>query len=148
VELCSECLEHLDTAKDEPHYWNCLHGAVWSEKPAVKVLSARILHQISEQSFAQDLIDSLVLEDQWKKYVSPTSDADEGEVPTCDSNGTPLIEGDSVTLIKDLDVKGAGFTAKRGTMVRNIHLTGDPALIEGKVNGSTIVLKTQFLKKA
>ncbi|MDD4885088.1 PhnA domain-containing protein, partial [Sulfuricurvum sp.] len=53
-----------------------------------------------------------------------------------------------VTLIKDLEVKGAGFTAKRGTIVKNIRLTDDPKYIEGKINGSTIVLVAAFMKKA
>ena len=53
-----------------------------------------------------------------------------------------------MTLIKDLPVKGAGFTAKRGTAVRNIALTGNPEQIEGRVNGVRIVLLTKYLKKA
>jgi protein PhnA len=65
-----------------------------------------------------------------------------------DSNGTLLAEGDTVTLIKDLDVKGAGFTAKRGTVVKNIHLTDDPKYIEGKINGSLIVIVSAYTKKA
>jgi len=67
--------------------------------------------------------------------------------PTLDSNGTPLHSGDSVTIIKDLDVKGAGFTAKRGTVVKNIALTDNPEQIEGRVNGVRIVLLGKFLKK-
>jgi protein PhnA len=66
-----------------------------------------------------------------------------------DSNGTILNEGDSVTLIKDLKVKGTSVTLKRGTLVKNIRLTGDPAEIEcnaEKVRG--LVLRTEFLKKA
>jgi protein PhnA len=59
-----------------------------------------------------------------------------------------LLEGDNVTIIKDLEVKGAGFTAKRGTMVRGIHLTDNPLHIEGKVNGTQIVLVAAYLKKA
>jgi protein PhnA len=51
-------------------------------------------------------------------------------------------------LIQDLDVKGANFIAKRGTLVKGIRLTNDPACVEGKVNKSVIVLKTRFLKKA
>lgn len=65
-----------------------------------------------------------------------------------DSNGTKLSEGDSVTVIKDLKVKGSSTVLKRGTMIRNIHLTGDPDEIEGrtdKVKG--LVLRTEFLKK-
>lgn len=65
-----------------------------------------------------------------------------------DGNGTLLAEGDSVTLIKDLKVKGSSLTLKRGTVVKNIHLTNSAAEIEGRAGGSTMVLKTAFLKKA
>ena len=71
------------------------------------------------------------------------------EETTRDSNGTILNEGDSVTLIKDLKVKGTSVTLKRGTLVKNIRLTDDPREIEcnaEKVKG--LVLKTEFLKKA
>lgn len=64
-----------------------------------------------------------------------------------DSNGNLLCEGDSVTVIKDLKVKGSSMTVKRGTMVRKIHLTDNEEEIEGRVEGSTVVLKTGFLKK-
>lgn len=66
-----------------------------------------------------------------------------------DSNGTPLQDGDSVTLIKDLKVKGTSETIKRGTLVKGIRLTADPELIEcntRQVKG--LVLRTEFLKKA
>ncbi len=69
--------------------------------------------------------------------------------PTKDSNGALLSDGDSVTLIKDLKVKGANTTLKRGTMVRNIRLTFNPDEIEcnaEKVKG--LVLRTEFVKKA
>ncbi len=68
---------------------------------------------------------------------------------TRDSNGTILNDGDSVTLIKDLKVKGTSSTLKRGTLVKNIRLTDDPDEIEcnaEKIKG--LVLKTAFLKKA
>ena len=68
---------------------------------------------------------------------------------TRDSNGTLLRDGDSVTLIKDSKVKGSSETLKRGTLVKNIRLTGDPDEIEcntKQVKG--LVLKTAFLKKA
>jgi protein PhnA len=71
------------------------------------------------------------------------------EIEVRDSNGTKLAEGDSVTLIKDLKVKGTSVTLKRGTLVKNIRLTGTADEIEcnaEKVKG--LVLKTQFLKKA
>ena len=68
---------------------------------------------------------------------------------TRDSNGAILKDGDSVTLIKDLKVKGTSTTLTRGTLVKNIRLTGDVEEIEcnaDKVKG--LVLKTAFLKKA
>ena len=65
-----------------------------------------------------------------------------------DSNGTTLSEGDSVLVIKDLKVKGSSSVLKRGTIVKKIRLTDDEEAIEGKVDGSVIVLKTCFLKKA
>jgi protein PhnA len=66
-----------------------------------------------------------------------------------DSNGAILKDGDSVTLIKDLKVKGTSVTLKRGTRVKSIRLTDDPAEVEcsvDKVKG--LVLRTEFLKKA
>lgn len=66
-----------------------------------------------------------------------------------DANGTKLADGDSVTLIKDLKVKGANVTLKRGTMVKHIRLTYDAQEIEAnveKVRG--LVLRTEFVKKA
>lgn len=66
-----------------------------------------------------------------------------------DSNGTALAEGDSVTVIKDLKVKGTSLTIKRGTLIKGIHLTDDEDEIECKVDKiKDLVLKTCFLKKA
>jgi protein PhnA len=65
-----------------------------------------------------------------------------------DSNGTALGEGDSVTVIKDLKVKGGASNLKRGTLIKKIHLIDDEDAIECRVDGSTLVLKTCFLKKA
>jgi protein PhnA len=65
-----------------------------------------------------------------------------------DSNGTVLKDGDSVTVIKDLKVRGSSSVIKRGTMVKNIRLTDDADEVEGKVEKSMMVLRTEFLKKA
>ncbi len=65
-----------------------------------------------------------------------------------DSNGTTLADGDSVTVVKDLKVKGSSSVIKRGTVVKNIKLTEDEGEVEGKAGGSMIVLKTMFLKKS
>ena len=117
--------------------------------PAVQVLSYRLLHRMSGESWATDLIEQIYLDEEnlaWaQKGISAGGDSD---VKVVDCNGTPLADGDSVTLIKDLDVKGANFTAKRGTMVKNIRLGDDPTHVEGKVNKTSIMLKTIFLKRA
>ncbi len=65
-----------------------------------------------------------------------------------DSNGNILSDGDSVTVIKDLKVKGSSDVIKRGTMVKNIRLTDDPAEIDCRVNKTAMVLRTEFVKKA
>ncbi|MCA8831050.1 alkylphosphonate utilization protein [Hymenobacter pini] len=65
-----------------------------------------------------------------------------------DSNGNLLTEGDSVTITKDLKVKGMSQALKRGTVVKNIRLTNSPAEIEGRAGGSMLVIKTEFVKKA
>ncbi len=73
----------------------------------------------------------------------------EEELVVKDSNGTRLADGDAVTVIKDLKVKGTSVTLKRGTLAKNIRLTDDPDLIEcnvEKVKG--LVLRTEFVKKA
>jgi protein PhnA len=68
---------------------------------------------------------------------------------TRDSNGTILADGDNVTLIKDLKVKGTSVTLKRGTIVRGIRLTGNPDEIDCKVDKvKGLVLRTEFVKKA
>jgi protein PhnA len=65
-----------------------------------------------------------------------------------DSNGAVLQDGDSVQLIKDLDVKGSSVTLKRGTIIKSIRLTGNDEEIEGKSNKvKGLVLKTKFVKK-
>jgi protein PhnA len=72
------------------------------------------------------------------------------EDATRDSNGNELNDGDNVTLIKDLKVKGSGgITLKRGTVIKGIRLTGNPEEVDcrhEKVKG--LVLRTEFLRKA
>jgi protein PhnA len=79
---------------------------------------------------------------------SQTAGQDIGTLIVKDSNGTPLAEGDSVIVIKDLKVKGGSSDLKRGTPIKKIHLVDDPEVVECRVDGSTLVLKTCFLKKA
>ena len=92
----------------------------------------------------------LYLDDASLAWAKATGDAanDEDTVKHVDSNGAVLEAGDTVTLLKDLDVKGANFTAKRGTAVRGISLVADnPEHIEGRVEGQRIVILTRFVKK-
>lgn len=146
VLLCSTCrdqIEQPDTVNI--NHWRCLNDSMWSQVPAVQVMAWRQLNQLSSEPWVQDLLDMLYLDDEllaWAKSAGADN------VPTLDSNGAALEGGDSVTLIKDLVVKGANFTAKRGTAVRNISLTDNPEQIEGRVNGQRIVLLTKFLKKS
>ena len=65
-----------------------------------------------------------------------------------DSNGNLLHDGDSVTLIKDLKVRGSSSTLKRGTVVKNIKLTEDADEVEGRIDRVQMVLRTEFLRKA
>ncbi len=64
-----------------------------------------------------------------------------------DSNGTLLADGDAVTVIKDLKVRGSSMVIKRGTKVKSIRLTDNPEEVDCKIDGSSIVLKCCFLKK-
>jgi len=150
--LCGTCRHQLENPKDlEVNHWHCLNESIWTENPAVKVLAWRILKRLATESWAQDLLDQLYMDDDlltWAKADTEEEAASDTSIQAKDSNGTPLNNDDSVVLIKDLEVKGANFTAKRGTLVKKITLTDDPALVEGKVQGMQIVLKTCFLKKA
>ncbi len=64
-----------------------------------------------------------------------------------DSNGAELLDGDSVTVIKDLKVRGSSMVIKRGTKVKSIRLTDNAEEVDCKIEGSSIVLKCCFLKK-
>lgn len=139
---CQSCR----TEPVDSRHWFCLQESVWSEVPAVQVAAYRLLHGISA-SWATEQIEGLYIDDallDWARQELADPDAPVAR----DSHGAELVSGDSVTLIKDLAVKGAGFTAKRGTLVRGIRTGDDPGLVEGRVKGTVIYLKTEFLKKA
>lgn len=71
------------------------------------------------------------------------------QVEVRDAMGTLLADGDSVTLIKDLKVKGAGQTLKRGTVIKSIRLTGDDQEIDCRYEGiKGLVLRAEFVRKA
>ncbi len=147
---CDICRTQISNPKElDANHWRCLNDSMWSETPAVQVMSYRLLQALGNQ----ELLEMMYLEEEIKAWADSeklnANETDEtGAVVHRDSNGTILSEGDTVTLIKDLDVKGAGFTAKRGTIVKNIHLTDDAKFIEGKINGTQIVLVAAYMKKS
>ena len=149
IMVCGTCHKQIENPdKIDANHWRCLNDSMWSSIPAVQVMSWRMLNRITAEVWPQDLLDMLYLEDDVKKWAMSDNSFSSNEEPTLDINGTKLNTGDSVTLTKDLVIKGANFTAKRGTMVRGISLTANPREIEGKVNGTRIVLAGRYLKKA
>jgi len=151
VLVCNICREQIENpGKVDVHHWRCLNDSMWSQIPAVQVMVWRMLSRLSSEGWPQDLLDTLYLDEgtlAWAQVAEEGVSVEE-TVTHSDSNGAVLAAGDTVTLIKDLNVKGAGFTAKRGTAVRNISLVADnPEHIEGRVNGQQIVILTKFVKK-
>ena len=149
IMICESCLERITKSKDiDANHWYCLNDSAWSEVPAVQVVVWRLLNRLESERWAQDLLEQLYLEDdviEWAEAEFGKSGT--GSKKTIDSNGTVLNDGDSVQIIKDLDVKGVSFVAKRGTIVKDINLTSNPEHIEGRVQKTKLVLKTSFLKK-
>lgn len=144
VALCQTCLTCVNETPDTNHL-RCLNESIWSEVTAVKVVSYRLLQGMQDQGWAQDLLGMLYLDEEGQEWA----DDQVASVIHKDSNGNILANGDTVSLIQDLNVKGAGFTAKRGTAVRRIRLVPDNANhIEGKVDGQHIVILTQYVKKS
>ncbi len=152
VLLCQNCIEQIEDAeKTDVNHWRCLNDSMWSQIPAVQVMAWRMLTRLKAEGWPQDLLEMLYLDDEVLNWAQATGEGEtpENEVKHLDSNGAVLEAGDTVTLIKDLNVKGANFTAKRGTAVRNISLVADNAEhIEGRVNGQQIVILTKFVKKS
>lgn len=146
---CGICQEQLGGAQPDEQHWFCLRDSIWSEVPAVQVQSWRMLHRQGDAGWARELLDQAYLDEELLAWAEQGLEVDAGgtAAQTLDSNGAALAEGDSVSLIKNLEVKGGNFTAKRGTVVKGIRLTGNPEHVEGRVNGMTIVLKTCFLKR-
>ncbi|GGX28149.1 PhnA domain-containing protein [Aquimarina muelleri] len=149
--ISQTCLDQIeDSEKTDPNHWRCLNDSMWSTVPAVQVMAWRMLNRLKSEGWPQDLLDMLYLDEDTIAWANATGEGDDEEdtVKHIDANGVILQAGDSVVLIKDLDVKGANFTAKRGTAVRNISLVHDnPEHIEGRVSGQHIVILTKFVKK-
>jgi protein PhnA len=152
LDLCAICAEAaLEGPSDAPH-WACLQTAIWAEEPAVKVLAYRMTQALSGAAWAADLLEMAYLTQDEQTAAARVQLPLRATGDTAlhrDSNGAVLSQGDSVVLIKDLPVKGGGFTAKRGTAVRSISLVADtPEHIEGRVEGQRIVILTKFVKRS
>jgi protein PhnA len=151
VLMCPTCTEQVTAATPtDTNHLRCLNDSMWSQVPAVQVLAWRMLNRIKAEGWPQDLLDMLYLDEETLAWAKASGDgADDDAIKHIDSNGNVLQNGDNVVLIKDLNVKGGGFTAKRGTAVRGIRLDPDNAeYIEGKVEGQQIVILTQYVKKS
>jgi protein PhnA len=149
--ICATCREQIaDPEQVDVHHWRCLTESMWSEVPAVQVMAWRLLTRLSvNEAWAQDLLDTLFLEDEVQSWAEAEAKEADAVLKYIDCNGALLEAGDTVTLVKDLVVKGGGFTAKRGTAVRRILLDQQNATqIEGRVNGQHIVILTRYVKKA
>lgn len=146
VAICALCAADIEEPSNNPNQFRSLVETIWSPIAPLQVLSYRLLKKLQDESWALDTLQIAYLEPELLAIADSIFEESASE-PTRDSNGTVLQEGDSVSIIKDLEVKGVGFTAKQGTTVKNIHLTSNPEQIEGRVNGVKIVLLSKFLKK-
>ncbi len=150
--LCATCRAQIeDPAQVDVNHWRCLNDSMWSQVPAVQVMAWRMLKRLAAEGWPQDLLDMFYLDEEtlaWAQAGEEGAGAEDA-LRHVDCNGALLAAGDTVTLTKDLNVKGANFTAKRGTAVRGISLVADnPEHIEGRVNGQKIVILTKFVKKS
>lgn len=149
--VCQVCLSQIEkNERLDPDHWKILSETMWSEYPPVQVMAWRMLSRLRNESWASDNLEILYLDDENLEWAKKTGDheADSHVEFHQDSNGTRLYEGDTVVLIKTLDVKGSSLSAKLGTVVKNIRLVADnTGQIEGKVEGQTIVILTKYLRK-
>lgn len=151
IYVCQTCKSQIEkTEQIDPEHWKVLSETMWSEHTPVQVVAWRILSRLRNESWAIDNLDILYLDEENLEWAKKTGDH-EAEATVefhQDSNGTRLYEGDTVVLIKTLDVKGSSVNAKLGTVVKNIRLDpNNTDYIEGKIDGQTIVILTKYLRK-
>jgi protein PhnA len=139
----------LDPDKVDANHWRCLNDSMWSTVPAVQVVAWRMLDRLRPQGWSGDLLEMLYLDEETLAWAQTEPDEKEEATVHKDAFGALLQAGDTVILTQSLDVKGANFTAKRGTAVRNITLVHDNAgQIEGRVEGQKIVILTKYVRKS
>jgi len=84
---------------------------------------------------------------EWAAEVTAAEEAGEASKVVRDANGQPLADGDSVILIKDLKVKGSSLTLKKGSKAKGIRLVDGDHDVDCKIDGVSLSLKSEFLKK-
>lgn len=151
IYICNKCEAQINKKEDiNGDHWKILSDTMWSEYPAVQVTAWRMLQRLKNDSWAADLLDMLYLDEENEAWARATGDHENDATVDLhrDSNGAVLQTGDSVVLIKSLDVKGSTVNARLGTVVKNIRLVPDNTeQIEGKIEGQTIVILTKYLRK-
>jgi protein PhnA len=151
VLVCSKCLLQIEKNEElDKSHWACLQTSAWSDVPAVQIVAWRMLNRLRHESWAADLLDMIYLDDANLEKAKKTGDHENsGDVDLHrDCHGQQLQNGDSVVLIKSLDVKGSTINAKMGTVVKNIRLVPDnTSHIEGRVESQLIVILTQYVRK-
>jgi protein PhnA len=149
--ICDKCIAQIDKKEElDGTHWKCLTESMWSETAGVQVVSWRMLNRLRNESWAQDNLDMMYLNVERLSWAKKTGDHEnDGSVDLPkDSNGNILQSGDTVVLIKSLDVKGSTLNAKLGTVVRNIRIVpNNVEQIEGRVEGQLIVILTKYVKK-
>lgn len=151
VYICNKCMAQIDKKEDlDGKHWGCLTTSMWSEVPGVQVISWRMLNRFRNESWASDALDMMYLDDEKLAWAKATGDHDNDGAADLhkDCNGAVLNTGDTVVLIKSLDVKGTTLNAKMGTVVKNIRLVeNNTEQIEGKIEGQVIVILTKYVRK-
>lgn len=149
--ICEDCLSQIEKRKElNINHWRLLSTSMWSEVPAVQVVSWRMLNRLSSEAWANDLMDMMYLDEEtlnWAKAGADEEEESQAEVHK-DALGSVLTAGDSVVLTKTLDVKGSSLNAKLGTVVKNIRLVeNNTDQIEGRIEGQVIVILTKYVRK-
>ena len=149
--ICAKCQAQIDKKEElDSKHWACLSGSMWSEVPAVQVVSWRMLNRLRNESWAIDNLDMMYLDDATLSWAKSTGDHENDAAIDFhrDSNGNILQTGDTVVLTRSLDVKGSSLNAKMGTVVKNIRVVDNNTdQIEGKIEGQLIVILTKYVRK-
>ena len=151
IMACAVCQGQIEKkAELSSDHWRFLSETIWSEIPAVQVTSWRMLNRLRQESWANDSLDMMYLDEDrlvWAKAAGDHEN-DHEVVLHRDCNGAQLFDGDTVVLTKSLDVKGSTVNARVGTVIRNIRIVKDNTnQIEGRIENQQIVILTQYLRK-